>query len=201
MVHVPGLPKQLAHTRRDFRTTYQLFLYSQWAFCEVYMPDNGKSIAEAIQVGTCKLVSDGSFKDGMGTAVWIHHNSTTLISMTGKTKIPGEVGDQSAYRSKFWGMGVIQPCSYDPTHLSVLQDFYVLCLYCLQWFGTITAVLRQISESQPSGSSFWYDIQYPKACLGNTSVLALAPYGRPTRCIILYSQSLGHLEHPNGHGC
>jgi len=90
-VHPGG--HQLAITRKDFQTTYQSLLHATWAFCEVCTTDNDKSIVEAIQVSQCKVVSDGSFKEGMGTAAWILWNSLTLISLTGKTKIPGEVED------------------------------------------------------------------------------------------------------------
>jgi len=91
-------------TRKDFWNTYQLFLYAMWAFCEVHMPDNGKSIVEAIQVGTCEVVSDRSFKEGMGTAAWILQNPLSLISLTGKTKIAEEVKDKSTYRSELGGI-------------------------------------------------------------------------------------------------
>jgi len=64
---------------------------------------SGKSIAEVIQVGMCEVVSNGSFKDGMGTAEWILCNSTQ-ISITGKTKIPSKVEDQCTYRSKLGGI-------------------------------------------------------------------------------------------------
>jgi len=99
----PGCPK-LATTRRDFWNTFQLFQYAMLAFCEVHMPDNGKSIMEAIQAGMCKAVSDGSFKDGISTAAWILQNPATLISLTGNTKIPGAFNDQSAYRSELGGL-------------------------------------------------------------------------------------------------
>jgi len=65
-VHPGG--HQLAITRKDFWTTYQLLSYAMWEFYEVCMTDNGKSIVEAIQASQCKAVSDGSFKKGVGSA-------------------------------------------------------------------------------------------------------------------------------------
>jgi len=123
-----------------------------WAFCEVHTPDNGKSIAEAIKAGTCEAVSDGSFKDGMETAAWILCNQLTLISMTGKTKIPGEVEDQSSYCSELGGifslvLMIQHICQY---YMITMGQVSIAC----DGLGPLVQCFAKFKEPDPQGPHF-----------------------------------------------
>jgi hypothetical protein len=84
----------------------------QWAITEITMTDEGKGIAQAIKNGTAIAVSDGSYKDGKGTAAFIleiSDNFNEKDRMVGVNSIPGETEDQSSYRSKIGGVsGIVE---------------------------------------------------------------------------------------------
>jgi len=54
--------------------------------------------------GNCEAVSDGSYKDGSGTAAWMIEERVSKNTLTGSTIIPGHSLDQSAYRSELGGI-------------------------------------------------------------------------------------------------
>jgi hypothetical protein len=84
----------------------------QWAIQETSLTDDGEAIAKAISKGTAIAVSDGSYKDGRGTAGFILETSENFESknrIVGVNSIPGEQEDQSSYRSEIGGVsGVVE---------------------------------------------------------------------------------------------
>ena len=75
----------------------------QWAVESLDCTDNGMSMAEAIIRGTARSVSDGSFKDEIGTSAFTVH-AEGMMSITGVNAVPGNAQDQSAYRSELAGV-------------------------------------------------------------------------------------------------
>ena len=84
----------------------------QWAIKEVTISDNGIALATAIRNGTAIAVSDGSYKDGRGTAAFILEISDQFQAagrIVGVNVIPGETEDQSSYRSELGGVsGIVE---------------------------------------------------------------------------------------------
>jgi hypothetical protein len=84
----------------------------EWAIQEISLTDDGEAIAKAISKGTAITVSDGSYKDGRGTAAFILETSENFESknrIVGVNAIPGEQEDQSSYRSEIGGVsGVVE---------------------------------------------------------------------------------------------
>jgi hypothetical protein len=82
----------------------------QWAMSQISLPDNGTGLAASLIAGSAIAVSDGSFKDGRGTAAFviedcIHPNN--LSQAIGVNTVPGSLEDHSAYRSELsgdWGV-------------------------------------------------------------------------------------------------
>jgi len=66
--------------------------------------DNGKQIAYAVVHNTCKVASDGSYKDGSGTAAWMLQEMASKNILSGTTIIPGHTSDQSTYQSELGGI-------------------------------------------------------------------------------------------------
>jgi hypothetical protein len=84
----------------------------QWAIQEITVTDDGEAMAQAIRQGTAIAVSDGSYKDGRGTAAFIletSENSTETGRIVGVNSIPGEKEDQTSYRSEIGGVsGIVE---------------------------------------------------------------------------------------------
>jgi len=91
-------------TRSDFTTFLQNLPGSQWALQKITTPDIGKGIAQAIQQQTAIAVSDGSFKDQMGSAAWTITIPQADTWIKGYTTIPGIGSDQCAYHSELGGI-------------------------------------------------------------------------------------------------
>ncbi len=66
--------------------------------------DDGSMIAQAILHGDAIAVSDGSFKDHYGTAVWVIEGGDQRGRILGRVIVPGGAEDQSAYRSELAGI-------------------------------------------------------------------------------------------------
>jgi hypothetical protein len=83
----------------------------QWAIQEITVTDNGLAMANAIKNGTAIAVSDGSYKNGRGTAAFILEISEfdKTGRIVGVNSIPGEKEDQTSYRSEIGGVsGVVE---------------------------------------------------------------------------------------------
>jgi hypothetical protein len=63
------LPATVPTTFAEYVTT--LPKDTQWALRDINLTDDGLTIAQAIRDGTAIGISDGSFKDGFGTASWV----------------------------------------------------------------------------------------------------------------------------------
>jgi len=67
-------------------------------------PYNGKGIATALSLGPLHAVSDGSFKDELGSAAWKITMAKSLTWIKGCTTIPGQPFEQCTYRSELGGI-------------------------------------------------------------------------------------------------
>jgi len=69
--HSFKLEQQTFGTKVDFYTFICTDAAASWAFQSLLAPDNGKAIVQAILLGKCMAVSDGSFQEELGTMAWI----------------------------------------------------------------------------------------------------------------------------------
>lgn len=99
--YTPSLPST---RREDFYTSALKLDCASWALRNLTTPDNGRGVADAIKAGQCIAVSDGSFKDGMGTAAWKILGTSTNTWISGSTWVPGPTESQSSFRSELAGM-------------------------------------------------------------------------------------------------
>ena len=78
----------------------------KWSVESVDVVDNGRSFAAAIIRGTARAVSDGSFKNEMGTSASIlfHTKSKDPNRIISVNSVPGNREEQSAYRSELAGI-------------------------------------------------------------------------------------------------
>jgi len=88
----------------DFVTAINSLEYAPWAFALYKTSDNGQQITDAVRHGLCEAVSDGSYKDGSGTAAWMIQDMLSKQVLSGTTIIPGHTSDQSAYQSELGGI-------------------------------------------------------------------------------------------------
>ena len=90
--------------RFDFISTVLNDEAASWAFKSFQTQDNGKAVAATIRDGTCIAVSDGSYKDNLGTAAWTIGSITATSWIEGRTWIPGSAKDQCSARSELGGL-------------------------------------------------------------------------------------------------
>jgi hypothetical protein len=86
---------------------FQAFLHSrsnQWCFKHLLHLNDIDTAAQAIADGTAIAVSDGSFKDGHGTASFIITTLERTFSIQGDVISPGDSSIQEAYRSELVGL-------------------------------------------------------------------------------------------------
>ena len=77
----------------------------QWALQSTSDLRDGAGIAEAIAAGRCFGVSDGSYKEGFGTAAWVLVDcDNTATQVKGECIVPGGPSDQSSFRSEVTGL-------------------------------------------------------------------------------------------------
>jgi hypothetical protein len=80
----------------------------QWAVVRFAILDDGATLAEAIRRGQAIAVSDGSYKDGFGTAAYVLEGATSMHRLVAVLVVPGIIVDQSSYPSKLVGLyGVV----------------------------------------------------------------------------------------------
>ena len=77
---------------------------NRWAIKQVTTTNSIDSIVQDIQTGTLVGVSDGSFKDGIGTACFIIENLQGTERIIGVIDVPGHEDEQDAYRSELAGL-------------------------------------------------------------------------------------------------
>ena len=93
--HVPSLESRIETMDASLR----------WALEHTELPtDNGKEIALRIEQGTAECISDGSKKDGLGTAASLFMHSKRDSAYAVCIRIPGAGEDQSSYRSELGGI-------------------------------------------------------------------------------------------------
>jgi hypothetical protein len=78
----------------------------KWSVQSADVVDNGRVIAAAIIRGSARAVSDGSFKNAMGTSasILVHSKATDLNRLISVNSVPGNREEQSAYRSELAGV-------------------------------------------------------------------------------------------------
>ena len=76
----------------------------QWAIHSFHSPDKGHSLAMAIIQGSATVVSDGSYKSSIGTSGFILRGISRSLSAYGTNIVPGNLEEQSAYRSELAGI-------------------------------------------------------------------------------------------------
>jgi hypothetical protein len=76
----------------------------QWAFQHFKCTDNGLTIAEAIRQGTAIAVSDGSFKNELGTAAFVIEGKDQTNRILAGHLTPGPPLSQSSFRSELSGL-------------------------------------------------------------------------------------------------
>jgi hypothetical protein len=86
--------------------------HDKWAIQEIDITNDGSAMAQAIKSGNAITVTDGSYKNGRGTAAFIleiSDNFEPIGCIVGVNSISGEKEDQSSYRSEIGGVsGVIE---------------------------------------------------------------------------------------------
>jgi hypothetical protein len=103
----PGVTNQPETTPCFIRAALDLLKkLDKWSVQSADVVDNGRSIAAAIIRGSTRAVSDGSFKNAMGTSASIlfHSKATDPNRLISVNSVPGNREEQSAYRSKLAGV-------------------------------------------------------------------------------------------------
>jgi hypothetical protein len=94
----PPLPASLADILAGFPVN------DRWAVHSFRSFDDGHSLATAILQGKATAVSDGSFKEGIGTSGFILRGCHRVLAATGSNIVPGNRQEQSSYRSELAGI-------------------------------------------------------------------------------------------------
>ena len=66
--------------------------------------DNGATLAIGILQGQATAVSDGSYKQGLGTSGFILQGCQRKLGILGSNIVLGNTNEQSSYRSKLAGI-------------------------------------------------------------------------------------------------
>ena len=75
---------------------------AKWAVQNWIATDNGRTIAEAIKSGKAIAVSDGSYKNNLGTAAFVIEGADSNDRVEGVMVVPG--GDMDSHRSELAGL-------------------------------------------------------------------------------------------------
>ena len=76
----------------------------QWSIDAFNTPDDGLSLATGIIQGKSTAVSDGSYKDHVGTSGFILRGADRQLGASGANIVPGNPEEQSSYRSELAGI-------------------------------------------------------------------------------------------------
>ena len=80
---------------------------ASWALDHVLDSNNGNTIARAIQQNNAIAVSDGSYKDGFGTAACVIEGETKRGRIRGTNVVPGPIKDGDSHRCELAGLYAI----------------------------------------------------------------------------------------------
>lgn len=75
-----------------------------WVFRQAQIHPQSEMMGLALSQGTCRAVSDGSFRETQGAASWIICDSQDTEFVTGAVRSPGLPSDQTALRSELTGI-------------------------------------------------------------------------------------------------
>lgn len=102
------LPDHLNPTPYHSHTLEEIFdlMHSQdrWAVDGFSTEDEGLALAEGIISGTATAVSDGSYKNGIGTSGFVLRGAMRRLGAIGDNVVPGNPCEQSSYRSELAGI-------------------------------------------------------------------------------------------------
>jgi len=100
-------------------------------------------IAMAIITGTCLAMSDGSFKDSLGTMAWILMD-TVKAKLFGSTTVPGSAIDQGSFHRELAGI-----------YSTICMANHVCKYYSIQ-HGSITFGCNGLSALQQCFNKHWH---------------------------------------------
>ena len=75
-----------------------------WACDQLHHSDNGTFLADCIRAGTAVGVSDGSLKDGFGTAAYVLEGASQHNRLRGVNKVPGPICEGDSHRCELAGI-------------------------------------------------------------------------------------------------
>jgi hypothetical protein len=75
-----------------------------WSVDCVTINDDGNDIAVAIRSGTCRAVSDGSYKEGRATSAFTLHGNNPAYCITACNAVSSTCKDACAYRGELGGI-------------------------------------------------------------------------------------------------
>ena len=95
-------PIPIPHTLEDH--IQQLPPLKKCAIDHIHVPDNGQHITAQISNRTCIAVSDGSYKDGIGTSASIIVGSDPDFEINTVNTVPGPLKDGDSHRCELCGL-------------------------------------------------------------------------------------------------
>jgi len=114
-------------------TSFTKFLQEQqdlhWCTKNCFIVNEGRNLVEAIisgLQGNIMAISDGSYKDSLGTAAWTIGTEEEESLLSGTVVCPGAESDQSSYRSELTGLYAIlaiidQLCQFYSVNEGMIQ--------------------------------------------------------------------------------
>jgi hypothetical protein len=139
---------------------------------------NCDQLLSCIRDGSAKAISDGSYKEGVGSAAWVITTNDFSPCMSSSVIPPGDAAEQSSYRSKLCGL------------YTILLILHNLCQFHCIPVGQITigcdglsALHTAFSTSTVSISDQSYDI-----------ILAIRELRRRLPLKIIYQYVKGHQD-------
>ena len=76
----------------------------KWAAYRCTVPGGGKTLADAMKIGSSVAVSDASLKSCFGTAAFVIEGPTDIHRAVGVNIVPGPVKDGDSYRCELSGL-------------------------------------------------------------------------------------------------
>ena len=140
---------------------------SRWWGTVIHYPNSFRHIVDGIIHGTAVIVTDGSYKDGLGTAAYTLHSALdNLDGLDAVNMTPGEAANMDPYRAELGGIyGSIQMA-----HL--IQTRYAIPRGSITLFCDCQSALHRITQpSHPMPRTPHYDLILAIRILIQTSTL------------------------------
>jgi hypothetical protein len=114
----------------------------QWAVADFHSDDDGMTLAMGLIQGNATAVSDGSYKDNLGTSGFVLCGPRRKLAAIGSNVVPGNPDEQSSYRSELVGIS------------GVLAVVTATCMKCNIQEGSIRLALDG-KQALLKASSTW----------------------------------------------